>query len=636
MPGIQYIKCHLIVINSHQFVKKDRYGRTMANFKLLNLPFRIRGRFNLAVLTFFLGASITGSLCLLYLQNDRAERELNFQRLAGTYIDLINNSLSQDILLMRSLRAFFEANQAVQITDYQEFVTPLLERYQGMEALEWAPRISKNNLLAFEKEANKYLFKFNVNEISAGVLKPVEARNDYFPVYFIAPANKGKGLLGLDLGSEPKILDAIQRAVKTKDLAVSQRVLLNSQKEDDAKVFFITPVLKDISTPMQNESEYPVSLVGVISGVLNIKEAIQLAIAPADNQKLDYVIYEGGVIKEENILVGNISSMNNPSVKSIAQYFNTTTGFSRTGKIVVAGKEWHILLMPSYRAYAFTINSLIATCIIILFGMGLTGFTILLINDKKTIILQKEILEKKNELLEEANRHRSDFLATMSHELRTPLNSILGFSDLLKKEFDGVSNSKLSEYADNINSSGEHLLTLVNEVLDLSKVQAGKYILETTKFNPKKVLEGAIQSFSGAAASRGIKLITSGLDQLKDFNGDERVLRQVVLNILSNSMKFTDEGGSITVLAKQENQGMEISIVDTGIGIDPSNHAMIFEEFKQVNSSLTKDFGGTGLGLAIVRRFVELHGGWVTVESSLGNGAKFTFRISEISTKKTV
>jgi signal transduction histidine kinase/sensor domain CHASE-containing protein len=608
----------------------------MAIFKSLNLPFRIRRRFNLAVLTFFLGASITGSLCLLYLQNDRAERELNFQRLAGTYIDLINNSLSQDILLMRSLRAFFEANQAVQITDYQEFVTPLLKRYQGMEALEWAPRISKNNLLAFEKEANKYLFKFNVNEINAGLLKPVEARNDYFPVYFIAPANKGKGLLGLDLGSEPKILDTIERAVKTKDLAVSQRVLLNSQKEDDAKVFFITPVLKDISTPMQNDSEYPASLVGVISGVLNIKEAIQLAIAPADNQKLDYVIYEGGVIKDENILVGNISSMNNPSVKSISQYFNTTTGFSRTGKIVVAGKEWQILLMPSYRAYAFTINSLIATCIIILFGMGLTGFTILLINDKKTIILQKEILEKKNELLEEANRHRSDFLATMSHELRTPLNSILGFSDLLKKEFDGASNSKLSEYADNINSSGEHLLALVNEVLDLSKVQAGKYTLETTKFNPKKVLEGTIQSFSGAAASRGIKLITSGLDQLKDFNGDERVLRQVALNILSNSIKFTDEGGSITVLAKQENQGMEISIVDTGIGIDPSNHAMIFEEFKQVNSSLTKNFGGTGLGLAIVRRFVELHGGWVTVESSLGNGAKFTFRISEISTKKTV
>jgi signal transduction histidine kinase/sensor domain CHASE-containing protein len=607
----------------------------MALFQLLNLPFRIRKRLNLALLALFLGVSTTGALCTIYLQNDRAERELQFQKLAGTYIDLINNSLSQDILLLRSLRAFFEANQAVQITDYQEFVTPLLERYQGMEALEWAPHISKNNLLAFEKEANKYLFKFRVNEINAGAVKPVESRNDYFPVYFVAPANKGEMFLGLDLGSEPKILDTIQRAVRTKDLAVSQRVMLNSKKEGDAKVFFVAPVIKEISTPLQGESQYPATLVGVISGVLNIHEAIQLAIAPANNQKLDYVVYEGDAIREENILVGNISSMNNPSLKSIAQYFNTTTGFSRTGNILIAGKEWRILLMPAYRAYAFGLNSLIATCVIILFGIALTGFTVLLINDKKTILLQKEILEKKNELLEEANRHRSDFLATMSHELRTPLNSILGFSDLLKKEFDGASNSKLGEYAENINSSGEHLLALVNEVLDLSKVQAGKYVLEVTKFNLKKVLESAIQSFSGAAASRDIKLIASGFDQLKDFSGDERVLKQVLLNILSNAMKFTDEGGSITVLAKQENQGVEISIVDTGIGVDPSNHAMIFEEFKQVNSSLTKNFGGTGLGLAIVRRFVELHGGWVTVESSLGNGANFTFRISEIASKKT-
>jgi signal transduction histidine kinase len=244
----------------------------------------------------------------------------------------------------------------------------------------------------------------------------------------------------------------------------------------------------------------------------------------------------------------------------------------------------------------------------------------------ENVRLYNEIQEKSQQL-EIANRHKSQFLANMSHELRTPLNCINGFSEMLLARMFGELNEKQEEFLHDINSSGEHLLALINDVLDLSKIEAGRMDLYLTEFDPGSTLESTVMLVKERAGRRGITLNLSVADELERWVGDERKVRQVVLNLLSNAIKFTPEGGRIDVRATRENGEMVVAVADTGIGIKPEDHERIFEEFQQAGSDYTKKAEGTGLGLALSRKFVELHGGTLGVESAEGKGSTFTFRL---------
>ncbi|MBI4527842.1 MAG: GAF domain-containing protein, partial [Deltaproteobacteria bacterium] len=222
--------------------------------------------------------------------------------------------------------------------------------------------------------------------------------------------------------------------------------------------------------------------------------------------------------------------------------------------------------------------------------------------------LYREI-EEKSRQVEAANRHKSEFLANMSHELRTPLNAIIGFSEVLLEKMFGELNEKQFEYQEDILSSGRHLLSLINEILDLSKVEAGRMELEVTKFDLPSALENARTFVRERAVRRTITLDLSVDERLGDFIGDERKIKQILLNLLSNAVKFTPEGGRIRIMARQADGSVEISVSDTGIGIAPEDQARIFEEFRQVGGDYAHKTEGTGLGLTLAKKFVELHGG---------------------------
>jgi GAF domain-containing protein/anti-sigma regulatory factor (Ser/Thr protein kinase) len=246
----------------------------------------------------------------------------------------------------------------------------------------------------------------------------------------------------------------------------------------------------------------------------------------------------------------------------------------------------------------------------------------------ENVRLFNEIQEKSHQL-EVANRHKSQFLANMSHELRTPLNCINGFSEMLLARMFGELNEKQEEFLRDINTSGEHLLALINDVLDLSKIEAGRMDLYLTSFDPGITLDNTVMLIKERAARRGIAVDLSVDDRLEQWVGDERKIRQVVLNLLSNAIKFTPEGGRIDVKAMRENGEMVVAVSDTGVGIKPEDQERIFEEFQQAGSDYTKKAEGTGLGLALSRRFVELHGGTLRVESVEGKGSTFTFRLPQ-------
>jgi signal transduction histidine kinase len=233
-------------------------------------------------------------------------------------------------------------------------------------------------------------------------------------------------------------------------------------------------------------------------------------------------------------------------------------------------------------------------------------------------------IEDKSRQLEAASRHKSEFLANMSHELRTPLNAIIGFSEVLTQRMFGDLNAKQDEYLGDIYASGQHLLSLINDILDLSKIEAGRVELERTDFDLRAAIDNALAFVHERAGRRGITVGRHIDDRLGTIRGDERKVKQVLLNLLSNAIKFTPEGGRIDLRAAlKEPELVEVSVADTGVGIAPEDQEAIFEEFRQVGTA-DKKVEGTGLGLTLARRFVELHGGQIFVKSQVGVGSTFT------------
>jgi signal transduction histidine kinase len=239
--------------------------------------------------------------------------------------------------------------------------------------------------------------------------------------------------------------------------------------------------------------------------------------------------------------------------------------------------------------------------------------------------LFREIADKSRQL-ETASRHKSEFLANMSHELRTPLNAIIGFSEVLAERMFGEVNAKQAEYLQDILESGRHLLSLINDILDLSKIEAGHMELEPADYDLPGLIENALILVRERASRRGITLGRTIDEHLGVVHGDERKVKQVLLNLLSNALKFTPEGGRVDVGAGLRGEMAQVSVADTGVGIAPADQEAVFEEFRQVGAAEQKA-EGTGLGLALSRKFVELHGGTIWVESEPGHGATFTFTL---------
>jgi signal transduction histidine kinase len=215
----------------------------------------------------------------------------------------------------------------------------------------------------------------------------------------------------------------------------------------------------------------------------------------------------------------------------------------------------------------------------------------------------------------------------MSHELRTPLNAVIGFSEVLLQRMFGALNDKQDEYLKDIYASGQHLLSLINDILDLSKVEAGRMELAPAPFHLPTALENAVTLVKERAARHSITLELDLDPRLGELVGDERKVKQVLLNLLSNAVKFTPEGGRITVKAGRTDEAVEIAVTDTGIGIAPEDQAAIFEEFRQVGTDDARKLEGTGLGLTLAKKFVELHDGRMWVQSELGRGSTFTFTL---------
>ena len=253
--------------------------------------------------------------------------------------------------------------------------------------------------------------------------------------------------------------------------------------------------------------------------------------------------------------------------------------------------------------------------------IGTAGLCFLLLQRRQTVLI-----EGMNRQLEQATRHKSQFLANMSHELRTPLNAILGYTELIIDGIYGQAPDKMRTVLRRIDSNGKHLLGLINDVLDLSKIEAGQLTLSLAPYALKDVILNVFSAVEPLASGKGIALKVDVPPDLPQGYGDERRLTQVLLNLVGNAIKFTDTG-EVVIKGSSADGSFHVTVRDTGPGISPADQAKLFQEFQQADNSTTRRKGGTGLGLAISRRIIELHGGKIWLELTVGQGSTFHFTI---------
>ncbi len=253
------------------------------------------------------------------------------------------------------------------------------------------------------------------------------------------------------------------------------------------------------------------------------------------------------------------------------------------------------------------------------------GGSIIFLSDFTAIKEREESLRRAKREAEAANASKTRFLANMSHELRTPLNAIIGFSEIISGQFFGaLGNARYLDYSGDILRSGRHLLAVINDVLDLSKSEAGKMVLAARETDMRDVLKDCITMIREQCAEAGLTLSVTGMDHALPMTGDAAKLRQIFLNLLSNAIKFTEKGGRVSLDACSTADSIAVTVADTGIGMDPEDVEIAFQPFSQVDNRLERRYEGTGLGLPLTKALVDLHKGNIVIDSARGRGTRIT------------
>jgi signal transduction histidine kinase len=557
------------------------------------------------------GLVLTTSAAYFTRQTARARDELRFQNAANTVVSDIDRRLDAYVAMLLGGAGLFAASDEVRLSEFRAYVERLQlpQRYPGIQGMGFSRfvRNGEKEAIAAELRARGVPFHY----------WPDQPGRDVHAIVFLEPQDARNRLaLGYDMYSEAARREAMDRARDTGAPAASGRVLLVQERLDPAHqqsgFLIYSPVYTGGGLPPTVE-ERRVRLLGFVYSPFRADDLLREVLGETAAPEVLFDVYDGE--RHEGRLM------------------HRSSGHPASGPFEVrqarefAGRRWTVVLRPGP---GFQPGAAYALMLVIVGGTLVTIMVFLVtrtqVRAREAAERTAEKLRRSEEALRAANQAKDDFLAVISHELRTPLNAIMGWAQMLRKG--QVPRDKHAHAIDVIHRNATAQSMLVEDVLDVSRAAAGSLRLSKTVVDVAAVLGAAVESIKPAAEARRVIVQWREQPELGTIRADGARLQQIASNLLSNAVKFTPEGGQVDVTAARNGTLIEISVNDTGIGIDPEFLPQVFERFRQADTSTTRTHTGLGLGLSIARHLVELHGGTIRVDSpGTGRGSSFTVRL---------
>ena len=576
-----------------------------------------------------LGALLAASLYSLLQTSFESSVKQRFEAAALNHVEAVEHGIDAYLETLYHIRSGFDASSFVDRDEFRTLVSRSLARNPGIMALEWVPRVSAQERDAMEAAAREELstdFVFG-DDPAEGGMTAAPQRDVYFPIYYVEPQEPFSLVLGFDLAARPDYFAALMKAARSDAPTVSARLQLYQSGKGTYSIFVALPVYRR-GAPLETAGEREAALRGFAVMVAEIGPMVEAILdsntSPAG---LTLTIEDSEARGADAFMYRHVSRVMDLGPDNREKDY-LDDGLTSTTSLAFADHDWQVTahaanrtIYPDWRA-----GSLWLPLGVLLLSLGLAWFL-------HRLRQAEEVQRMAKEAANAANHAKSAFLANMSHELRTPMNAILGYSEMLMEEAEGLEQEDFIPDLKKINQAGTHLLALINDVLDLSKIESGKMEAFAESIDLDSLIDEVSATAQPLMEKNSNRLSIERSQHLGSAHQDRTKLRQTLFNLLSNSAKFTREGTVTLHVNRIQQAGEEwlsFAVSDTGIGIAPDKLEHVFEEFTQADDSTTRDYGGTGLGLAISQRFCKLLGGDLSVHSELGEGSTFTIHIPVI------